>query len=138
MQALQRAWHAVSEPRHLKVAYAVFYCVVVTLGFLALFAPPQSVSWELGPVLTIFWGLLAVVGGVGGLLTVFPGWWFVERLSIVLIWCALAMYLLIVVILQFSSDSGSRWPQMTLFFLAGGLFYVRWYSIRDHTFEPRR
>ena len=79
----------------------------------------------------------AVVGGTGGILTVFPGWWFVERLSIVLIWTALAMYLMIVIVLQVTSDSGSRWPQMTLFPLAGGLFYVRWYLIREHTFEPR-
>lgn len=138
MRALQRAWSRVTEPRHLKVTYALFYCVVIVLGLLALFAPPQSISWELGPVLTVFWGLLAFIGGVGGLVTVFPGWWFVERLSIILVWAALAMYLLIVIVLQATSDSGSRWPQMTLFALSAGLFYVRWYLIRDHTFEPRR
>lgn len=138
MTALKRAWDRITEPRHLKVTYAVFYCVVIALGVLALFAPPQSISWELGPFLTIVWGVLALLGGVGGLTTVFPGWWFAERLSITLIWLALGIYLLIVLFLQVTSESGSRWPQMTVFVLAGGLFYVRWLLIRDYSFEPRR
>ncbi len=138
MRALQRAWQRITEPRHLKVTYAAFYVVAIAFGCLALFAPPQSISGELGPSLTIVWGILAIIGGTGGMLTVFPGWWFAERLSIVLIWLALGIYLLIVAILQATADSGSRWPQMMLFLFAGGLFYVRWHLIRAYSFEPRR
>jgi len=136
--ALLALWERITEPRHLKAAYAVFYAVVVGLGLIALIAPPQSISGELGPVLTVTWGVLALVGGGGGLATVFPGWWFAERLSIIVIWCALGMYLLVVIVLQFSSESGARWAQMTLFVLAAGLFYVRWLGIREYSFEPRR
>lgn len=135
---LRQVWHRITEPRHLKAAYAFFYAAVIGLGLIALLAPPQSISGELGPVLTVTWGVLALAGGSGGLVTVFPGWWFAERLSIVIIWCALGMYLLVVVVLQVSSESGARWAQMTLFVLAAGLFYVRWYDIREYSFEPRR
>lgn len=138
MRFLAQAWERVREPRHLKVAYAVFYVVAITLGVIALLAPPQSISGELGPVLTVTWGILALVGGAGGLATVFPGWWFAERLSIVVIWCALGMYLLVVIVLQVSSESGARYAQMTIFVLAAGLFYVRWHEIREYSFEPRR
>ena len=138
MLALRQAWLRITEPRHLKAAYAVFYAVAISLGLIALLAPPQSISGELGPVLTATWGVLALTGGTGGLITVFPGWWFAERLSIVIIWCALGMYLLVVIVLQVSSESGARWAQMTLFVLAAGLFYVRWNEIREFSFEPRR
>ncbi|KAB1867347.1 hypothetical protein [Microbacterium algeriense] len=138
MSWLTRVWERVREPRHLKAAYAVFYSITITLGLIALIAPPQSISGELGPVLTVTWGVLALIGGVGGLASVFPGWWFAERLSIVVIWCALGMYLLVVVVLQVTSESGARWAQMTIFALAAGLFYVRWYEIREYSFEPRR
>jgi hypothetical protein len=137
MRVLRRAWRSVTEPRHLKVTYAVFYATAIALGWIALVAPPQSISGELGPILTVAWGVLAIVGGAGGLGTVFTGWWFLERLSIVLIWCALGMYLLVVLLLQLASDEGSRGAQMTLFLFAGGLFYVRWYLIRAYSFEPR-
>lgn len=135
---LQRAWSRVTEPRHLKVAYALFYAVAILLGVIALTAPPQSISGELGPVLTIGWGILAMVGGVVCLGTVFTGWWFLERLGIVLIWLALGVYLLVVVLLQLTSSEGSRGAQITLFVFAGGLFYVRWWLIRAYSFEPRR
>lgn len=138
MRALSRVWQRVTEPRHLKAAYAIFYTVVIGLGVIALVAPPQSISGELGPILTTTWGILALVGGAGGLLTVFPGWWFAERLSIVIIWCALGMYLLVVIVLQVTAESGARWAQMSIFVLAAGVFYVRWYEIRDFSFEPRR
>ena len=138
MRTVQRLWARVTEPRHLKVAYAIFYTAAILLGLLALVAPPQSISGELGPILTVAWGVLAIIGGTGGLGTVFSGWWFLERLSIVLIWCALGVYLTVVIALQVTSDSGSRGAQMTLFLFAGGLFYVRWYLIRAYSFEPRR
>lgn len=138
MRALRQVWLRVTEPRHLKAAYAFFYAVAIVLGLIALIAPPQSISGELGPVLTVTWGVLALFGGAGGLVTVFPGWWFAERLSIVILWCALGMYLLVVIVLQVSSESGARWAQMTLFVFAAGLFYVRWYEIREYSFEPRR
>jgi hypothetical protein len=137
-RAVLKAWANVTAPRHLKVAYFFFYAVAVGFGLIALFAPPQSITGELGPILTDLWGVFALLGGAAGMGTVFTGWWFIERLAIVLIWAALGIYLLVVVILQFSSVEGNRWAQMTLFVFAAGLFYVRWWLIRDYSFEPRR
>ncbi len=135
---LRKAWASVTEPRHLKVAYALFYAAAVGLGVIALVAPPQSIAGELGPVLTVAWGVLAILGGAVGAGTVFTGWWFLERLGIVLIWAALGIYLLVVVILQISASEGNRGAQITLFVFAGGLFYVRWWLIRSYSFEPRK
>jgi len=138
IRVVREAWASVTEPRHLKIAYAFFYTVAIVFGLIALMAPPQSITGELGPVLTVAWGIFAILGGAAGLGTVFTGWWFIERLGIVLIWAALGVYLLVVVILQFASTEGNRWAQMTLFVFAAGLFYVRWWLIRAYSFEPRR
>ena len=137
-RALLQAWRNVTEPRHLKIAYAFFYSVAIGLGLIALCAPPQSIVGELGPILTNLWGVFALIGGATGLGTVFTGWWFIERLGIVMLWAALGIYLLVVVVLQVTSESGNRYAQMTLFIFSAGLFYVRWWLIRDYSFEPRR
>jgi hypothetical protein len=76
------------------------------------------------------------MGAFGGLLTVFPGWWFAERLSIVMLWLGAGIYLGVVIYLH-ASQNGSRLTQMGFIVLGAGLFFVRWLLIRKYTFEPR-
>lgn len=133
----RRVWESITEPRHLKATYFVFYGVALLTGFVTLLRPPQSIEGALGGPLTAVWAGFVIMGAFGGLLTVFPGWWFVERLSIVMIWLGAAIYFIVVLSLQIS-QYGSRLTQMGWIALGAGLFFVRWLLIRKYTFEPRR
>lgn len=132
----RRAWESITEPRHLKLTYFCFYGVALLTGFATLLRPPQSIEGALGAPLTAVWAAFVIMGAFGGLLTVFPGWWFAERLSIALIWAGAGIYFNVVLSLQLS-QSGSRLPQMGWITMGAGLFLVRWLLIRKYTFEPR-
>lgn len=134
---VKRAWESITEPRHLKATYFVFYVVALATGFATLVRPPQSIEGALGTPLTAVWAGFVIMGAFGGLLTVLPGWWFAERLSIVMIWLGAGIYFLVVLSLQLS-QSGSRLTQMGWIALGAGLFFVRWLLIRKYTFEPRK
>lgn len=134
---VRRLWASITEPRHLKVAYFVIYSIALVTGIATLLVPPTSISGELGQPLTIVWAVFLIMGAFGGMLLVFTGWWFAERLCIGLLWAGLAIYFLVVVALHFQS-SGSRLTQLGVLLLASAVFYIRWLLIRKYTFEPRR
>lgn len=140
MRTFHRAravWRSITEPRHLKLTYFVLYGIALWTGFVTMVRPPQSIEGALGAPLTSVWAGFVIMGAFGGILTVFPGWWWAERLSIVLIWAGAAIYFIVVLSLHVTG-TGSRLTQMGFILLAVGLFFVRWLLIRKYTFEPRR
>ena len=134
---VKRAWESITEPRHLKATYFVFYGVALVTGFATLIRPPQSIEGALGSSTTALWAAFVIMGAFGGMLTVFPGWWFAERLSIVMIWLGAGIYFAVVLSLHLA-QSGSRLTQMGWIVMGAGLFFVRWIIIRRYSFEPRR
>lgn len=133
---IRRLWQSVTEPRHMKAAFAVLYVITIGTGVATLLVPPTSIAGQLGAPLTVAWSVFLIMGGFGGLLTVFPGWWWAERLSIILVWTGLAIYGIVIVSLHFTS-SGSRLTQLGVLMLSAGVGYVRWLMIRKYSFEPR-
>lgn len=133
----RRLWDSISEPRHLKLAYAIVYALVFATGTATLLAPPNSIEGTLGTALTVTWSVLLIVGGIGGLLTVFPGWWWAERLSIALTLAGTGVYGIVVLSLQIT-QSGSRLTQLGMISIAACVFAIRWLLIRKYSFEPRR
>jgi hypothetical protein len=133
---LRHLWDQVTEPRHLKATYFVLYGVALLTGIATLTRPPQSIEGAIGSQTTAIWASFVIMGAFGGLLTVFPGWWFAERLSIVMLWLGAGIYLGVVIYLH-ASQNGSRLTQMGFIILGAGLFFVRWLLIRKYTFEPR-
>lgn len=136
MLAIRAAWLRITEPRHLKATYALIYLLVLATGVATLLAPPQSIEGQLGNVLTIIWSVFLIVGGFGGALTVFPGWWWAERLSLILTLAGIGIYAIVVLTLQLISE-GSRLTQLGMILLAGSVFAIRWILIRRYSFEPR-
>ena len=138
IRTVRRLWDLITEPRHLKALYATIYLVVLATGMVTLLAPPQSIEGELGQLLTVAWSVFLLLGGFGGMLTVFPGWWWAERLSIVLTLTGIGIYGVVVASLQLtSSGSGSRLTQLGIITLAASPFIIRWVLIRKYSFEPR-
>lgn len=136
LRRLRHLWAQVTEPRHLKATYFVFYGIALLTGIATLTRPPQSIEGAIGSQTTAVWASFVIMGAFGGMLTVFPGWWFAERLSIIMIWLGAGIYFAVVLWLHFTG-SGSRLTQMGWIALGAGLFFVRWLIIRKYTFEPR-
>lgn len=134
-------WEAITEPRHLKVAYMAIYMMTTAIGVVTLVKPPQSIEGPLGTATTTLWAGLFILGGIIGAVTVLPGWWWVERLlGITPIFIGLAIYLAVVIILHLRglSDGASRLTQIGIILLASAPFTLRGLLIREYSYEPRR
>lgn len=141
MRALRAAWERITEPRHMKIAYLVVYLLTVGVGVVTLITPPQTVAGEVGPVITIIWAGLFILGGAVGTISVLPGWWWAERLlAIGPVMLGLAIYLVVVIILHVQgADTGSsRLTQVGIIVLASAPFTIRALVIREYSYEPRR
>lgn len=136
VKRLAALWASITEPRHLKVVFFTGYCVTILTGLFTLLVPPMSIAGLLGPALTVAWSAFLLMGGFGGALTVFPGWWWAERLSIVLVWTGIGIYGLNIVVLHLTGP-GSRLTQLGVLALAALFFLVEWLLIRKYSFEPR-
>lgn len=140
MRAVRRAWGRVAKPRHVKVIYQVIYLLSALIGMVTLTNPPQTIAGEVGPVLSVVWASLFIVGGLVGIVTVLPGWWWVERLlGIAPILIGLAIYLSVVVVLHWQSidTGGSRGTQIGIILLAASPFILRFFFIKEYSYEPR-
>ncbi|WP_353809169.1 hypothetical protein [Agromyces sp. SYSU T00194] len=132
---LGRLWESITEPRHLKAAYFVIYAVAFVTGSVTLLVPPVTIAGQLGPAITVLWSILFIAGSTGGLLAVFPGWWWAERLSAVLIVTGILIYAIVIGSLHFT-HTGSRLTQLGVLALAASPFVVRWLLIRKYSHEP--
>lgn len=126
----------IAEPRHVKVTYALIYTAVVTTGIATLLDPPRSIEGQLGTALTVIWSVFLIIGGTVGALTVLPGWWWAERLGIILTTTGITIYAVVVLSLHIIAE-GSRLTQLGMILLASSVFIVRWVLIRHYSFEPR-
>ncbi|WP_162893226.1 hypothetical protein [Microbacterium halotolerans] len=138
---IRRLWDAITEPRHLKVAYFVVYVVTTGTGVATWLMPPQSIEGPLGAQLTAIWSGLFILGGLVGAVTVLPGWWWAERLlGIAPVLLGLAIYLSVVAVLHWQgmSSGASRLTQLGIIVIASAPFALRGLLIREYSYEPRR
>lgn len=136
MRSIIRVWVSIHEPRVVKALYFGVHTLTFLTGLITLIDPPQSIGGVLGSWLTTVWSISLIVGGLGAALSVFPGWWWSERLGSVLALLGLGIYALTVLYLHLS-DSGSRLTQIGMILIASFVFLVRMAMIRKYTFEPR-
>lgn len=141
MRWIRQLWERITEPRTMKVTYLSIYVLTALIGTVTLVSPPASISGEIGPVITIIWAVLFIVGGIAGAVTVLPGWWWAERLlAISPVLFGLSIYLIVVVTLHVQNmESGSsRLTQVGIITLASMPFVIRALVIREYSYEPRR
>lgn len=134
---LSRGWHSITEPRRLKVTFALIYAGVLAMGIVALIYPPSVIDGELGDILSGCWAAFFIVGSAAGLGAVLPGWWWVERLGIYAILAGCLIYLGVVVSIDLHSPRTDI-TEIGLSLLAAFLFFpLRWSTIRKYSYEPR-
>lgn len=137
MHALQNVWERVSEPRLMSAIYFGIYVGWLLTGFATLLDPPNTISGELGPVLTIAWALLFILGAGVGLATVLGGWWKWERWACRISLAGVGIYSFVVASLHFTSP-GSRLTQLGVVYFGGAaVFVVRMVMIRGRSYAPR-
>lgn len=138
MRAL-RMWWRIHEPRVTKALYAVSYLISVFIGAVTLMRPPTSIETPLGPTLTTIWAALILLGAVGAVVAVFPGWWWLERLGILLVDTGALIYFGVVVTLHVQAGpESSRLTQAGVILgFVWAFSAVRLWEIRGFTFEPR-
>lgn len=133
---VRRWWERVTEPRHVSVIYGGVYTIALLTGILTVLVPPVTIRGELGPVLTMMWAGLFVIGGAIGMCTVLNGWWAWERWGSILIITGIGIYGFVITTLHFTTE-GSRLTQLGVLALAASVFVVRWTMIRGRTYGPR-
>lgn len=139
LKRARRVWESITEPRHLKLFYLAVYVLTAGIGVVTLINPPNSVEWQLGQFLTSFWAGLFLVGGLGGAAAVLPGFWWVERLSVLLAICGAGIYIAIITGIQLAAEPGSsRWTQIGFVTLGTGTYFLRLLLTRRWDYEPRR
>lgn len=137
-QGARWLWDEISTPPHMKPIYAGVYVVTVLTGVATLVVPPQSIAGPIGPLLAAVWASCFIVGGILGLCTVLTRLWWLERAGLGASGLGLVTYGVVVVMLHFEpTSSGSRLTQLGIIILAAALFLVRWFAIKDYSYEPR-
>lgn len=132
-------WKKINEPRVISAVHAVTYLVLLTVGLYSLINPPRSVEGAVGEfAMNLLAGVLAV-GGAIGVPTALSGIWWLERTATALVILSSAIYLMIVLALQFTSTEGTnRFLQAGYVFAVLALHITRWYRVRQRPYDPER
>ena len=133
----RRLWLMLHEPRIITAATGVMWAILIGIGTAALLAPPATISHQMGPTLTVVWAILLMVGGLAGLVGCLPGWFWIERVGLILAGTGASMYLAVVLLLHYA-EPGSRLVQAGFVILSLDFLVVRWLRIRGPQIDPTR
>ena len=120
----RRLWLLLHEPRIITAATGITWSILIGIGVAALLAPPATISHQMGPTLTVVWAILLIVGGALGLVGCLPGWFWIERVGLILTGTGASMYLAVVLLLHYA-EPGSRLVQAGFVTLALASLVVR-------------
>lgn len=83
---LRWAWVRLAKPEYQYALLGLIWSIVLWIGMDALVDPPSTLSFEIGPAITIFWAWLLVVGGALGVTAtwILTGWWWIELVGCIL------------------------------------------------------
>ena len=133
----RRLWLMLHEPRIITAATGVMWAILIGIGTAALLAPPATISHQMGPALSVVWATLLMVGGALGLVGCLPGWFWIERVGLILAGTGATMYLAVVLLLHYA-EPGSRLVQAGFVILSLASLVVRWLRIRGPQIDPTR
>lgn len=123
----------IAEPRVIRLLYFGIYLMMTMPGILLILSPPATIKDVVGYFYMYVLAAFLIVGGLFGVVSVLPGIWWLERVGIILLDTALAIYLVIVVTLHTSVSSMIGIFVSIAFMLA---FAVRFITIRHHQLAP--
>lgn len=123
----------IAEPRVVRLLYFGIYLMMILPGVLLILSPPHTIKDVVGYTYMYALAGFLIVGGLFGAVSVLPGVWWLERVGIILIGTALAIYVVIVITLHSSVSSIIGIAVSIAFILS---FTVRYITIRHHQLAP--
>lgn len=122
----------IAEPRIYRVLQFIIYLGLFAAGTSVLISNPPILVRIVGVVLLDVFAIFIVMGGLLGAVAVLPGIWWLERVAILLICPALAMYVVMIITVPAS-------PASVIFSIALTLMFMqRWLLIKDHQLSPKK
>src|SRR5699024_9961912 len=92
MHPFVRAWTKVHQPRVISALYCVIYTLLLLGGISALIDPPRSIEGTIGAAaMTLLASLLTLGGALGAPASLVGAWW-LERLAVVSVGVAAAIF----------------------------------------------
>lgn len=138
MKRIINAWGSIREPRHIKTVFFFYYLVAIATGVVTLTTPPDLVELVIGAALTTAFSLFLILGGLACALSVFPGWWWLERIGNWSCLLGILIFLVVIVSLTLNDAADAGLTQAGVGVIATGVFVIRLLMIRKYSFEPRQ
>ena len=127
----------ISEPRSIRVSYAVIYLCLAGSGLSVALDTPDTFTASVEGIIGLVSGLFTALGGLFGAVFVVTRFWAWERVGTVLVLTGLLAYLLAALYTQFLLDeSGNRIPTAFLLTAVIASLVLRWVMIRKTDNPP--
>lgn len=121
----------IAEPRVTRLLQFGIYICMMIAGYGVIVHPPTTFESLVGTNLVFIFGMFIALGSLMGAVAVLPGIWWLERVGIISLVTAMAMYSVFVISLG-ASLIGIAVP------VAFALSFVqRWQEIRKYQLAPR-
>lgn len=136
MNLLRRAWSHIAQPRVQRVGFFVLYGFHLVAGAAVAIGEP-ILFHGIGGLQTLVWGGFLLLGGLLGMISVLPGWNYIERVGILSIVVGVAIYS---AILAFSPVDDVPLRIATWCFVSAWVvvFLLRSWEIRLYLIAPRK
>ena len=121
----------IAEPRMVRLLHFGIYISMISAGWGITAYPPSAFKDVLGWVLVMVFGLFLLLGGVLGAISVLPGIWWLERVSLICLITGMSVYTVVILDLHASPVGISISVAFVL------TFVLRWIGIRRYQLAPR-
>jgi hypothetical protein len=106
----------IREPWAINAAQIIQYTVAVFAGFMAAFgvANPQFMTSTIGPKMILAVGTVLVIGGALGAVSVAKGYWWLERIALLVVGVGWVMLLPAAIFYSINGKSSAIWLVLVL------------------------
>lgn len=130
-------WLKVQEPKIVTLYQTFIYLLLFLAGISALIQQPYTIADKLGLALATWWGVMATLGGLLGMVSCPPGIWWLEKVAIPLSIGGVGIYALTLSTLSYTQ------PAMKTIHIAMALmmvlhFAARYARIRKSAYDPEK
>lgn len=137
-EALVRLWARVVEPKTITIFMAVAYIIMFLVGVSFLVDRTLLVGPLIGTHTETLMGSCLIIGGTFGVFSCPPGWWWLERVALILVGTAVAVYSMSNWALHFRGVTGNQVIPAGLSTVVVIFVITRWLRIRYARINPRK
>jgi uncharacterized membrane protein HdeD (DUF308 family) len=133
---LWRLWGGIREPRVINAIQSSVYTILALVGLVVFFDSPISVERTIGTVLTNILGTFLFIGGLVGAPSALQGKWYWEKIALILMITASAIYMVAIFSPHTGTTTGNRLAQLGFTIVASLYFITRWIRIHGQDIDP--